>query len=158
MRAPKLKVGDEAPNFELLDQNEQKHNLSMYMGQKVVLYFYPKDDTPGCTKEACSMRDNYSAFKKAGMVVLGVSADSYISHKNFAKKYSLQFPLLSDDDHSVLEKYGAWKKKNLFGKIMMGIERKTFIIDENGRIMKIYPKVNPSEHAQEILKDVDKLK
>jgi len=150
----KLKVGDLAPEFELLDQDGKKHTLKMYKGKKVVLYFYPKDDTPGCTAEACSIRDNFYQFKKAGMMVLGVSADTTQSHKKFAEKYSLPFTLLSDPKHDVLEKYGTWTKKNLYGKIMMGIARTTFIIDEKGNILKIYPKVKPAEHAQEILEDL----
>lgn len=154
MAKMKLNVGDDAPNFELVDQNGQKHTLSMYKGKKIVLYFYPKDNTPGCTKEACGMRDNYDAFTKAGVVILGVSADSFISHKIFAREHSLPFTLLSDDDHYILEKYGAWTTKSIFGRIMMGIERITYLIDERGRIMKIYPKVKPAEHARQILKDL----
>jgi peroxiredoxin Q/BCP len=119
-----------------------------------VLYFYPRDNTPGCTQEACSIRDDYFKFKKANMVVLGVSADTTESHKKFAEKYSLPFTLLSDPKHGILEKYGVWTKKNLYGKIMMGIARMTFIIDEQGKILKIYPKVKPAEHAQEILNDI----
>lgn len=156
MSDKELEIGDMAPDFELMDQEGKKHNLKMYRGKKVVIYFYPKDDTPGCTAEACSIRDNYSAFKKAGLIVLGVSADSKESHKKFSQKYSLPFTLLSDEGHEVLQKYGTWKKKSLYGKIMMGIARMTYIIDEQGKIIKIYPKVKPSEHAQEILNDIIK--
>ncbi|MGV8169386.1 MAG: thioredoxin-dependent thiol peroxidase [Candidatus Nanoarchaeia archaeon] len=154
MAKTKLNIGDNAPDFELMDQEGKKHSLKMYKGKKIVLYFYPKDDTPGCTAEACSIRDNYSAFKKAGLIVLGVSADKQESHKKFADKYELPFTLLSDPGHEVLEKYGVWTKKNLYGKIMMGIARMTFIIDEKGKILKIYEKVKPAEHAEEILKDL----
>jgi peroxiredoxin Q/BCP len=152
MAKEKLNIGDAAPDFELMDQEGKLHSLKMYKGKKVVLYFYPKDDTPGCTAEACSIRDSYYQFRKAGMIVLGVSADTVESHKKFAAKYSLPFTLLSDPKHDVLEKYGTWTKKNLYGKIMMGIARTTFIIDEKGKILKIYPKVKPTEHAEEILK------
>jgi thioredoxin-dependent peroxiredoxin len=158
MEKTKLIVGDKAPDFELVDQDEKMHTLKMYKGKKIILYFYPKDDTLGCTAEACSIRDNYSAFKKAGLIVLGVSADTAQSHKKFADKYSLQFTLLSDPKHDVLEKYGTWTKKNLYGKIMMGIARTTFIIDESGKIMKIYPKVKPAEHAKEILAEIAEIK
>ncbi len=154
----KLNVGDDAPNFELLDQNGERHTLSMYKGKKIILYFYPRDDTPGCTAEACNIRDNFYQFKKNNIVVLGVSADTKESHKKFSDKYSLPFVLLSDEGHNVLEKYGAWTKKNLYGKIMMGIARMTYIIDEQGKIIKIYPKVKPAEHAIEILKDIDVMK
>jgi peroxiredoxin Q/BCP len=150
----KLNIGDIAPDFELQDQEGKKHSLKLYKGKKVVLYFYPKDNTPGCTQEACSIRDNYSAFKKAGLVVLGVSADSIDSHKKFVEKYELPFTILSDPGHEVLEKYGVWIKKTLYGKIMMGITRMTFIIDEKGNIQKIYPKVKPAEHAKEILEEI----
>ncbi|MGV8163060.1 MAG: thioredoxin-dependent thiol peroxidase [Candidatus Nanoarchaeia archaeon] len=154
MEKTKLNLGEKAPDFELMDQEGKKHSLTMYKGKKVVLYFYPKDDTPGCTAEACSIRDNYSAFKKAGLVVLGLSADKQESHKKFVEKYELPFTLLSDPGHEVLEKYGVWTKKNLYGKIMMGIARMTFVIDEKGNILKIYPKVKPAEHAKEILEDL----
>ncbi|MFA6073661.1 MAG: thioredoxin-dependent thiol peroxidase [Candidatus Woesearchaeota archaeon] len=154
MEKTKLNIGDIAPDFELQDQEGKKHSLKLYKGKKVVLYFYPKDNTPGCTQEACSIRDNYSAFKKAGLVVLGVSADSIDSHKKFVEKYELPFTILSDPGHEVLEKYGVWIKKTLYGKIMMGITRMTFIIDEKGNIQKIYPKVKPAEHAKEILEEI----
>ena len=134
-----------------MDQEGKKHTLKMYKGKKVIIYFYPKDDTPGCTAEACSIRDNYSAFKKAGVVTLGISADKQISHHKFAEKYSLPFTLLSDPSHVALSKYGVWMRKNMFGQIMMGIARVTFVINEEGKIVKIFNKVNPSEHAQEIL-------
>jgi peroxiredoxin Q/BCP len=145
-----IKEGDLAPDFELLDQNGEKHTLKKYKGKKLVIYFYPKDDTPGCTAEACSIRDNYSVFKKEGIVVLGISADKQISHKKFSEKYSLPFPILSDPSHEVLSKYGVWMRKNLFGQVMMGIARVTYIINEEGRIVKIFNKVTPSEHAAEI--------
>jgi len=148
-----LKEYDNAPDFELLDQDGKKHKLSDYKGNKVVLYFYPKDDTPGCTKEACDFRDNYGALKKKA-VVIGVSADDQKSHQKFVEKYSLPFILLSDPKHKVLEQYSVWKEKKLYGRIFMGIERTTVIIDEKGLIIKIFPKVSVEGHVQEILKEL----
>ena len=123
-----LKDRDIAPNFSLPDQDGEIHKLSDYKGQYVVLYFYPKDDTAGCTKEACSFRDDFSAYKKKWVVILGVSADDKASHKKFAGKYNLPFTLLSDPERKVIEKYGVWKEKSLYGRKFMGIERTTFII------------------------------
>ncbi|MEL7625745.1 MAG: thioredoxin-dependent thiol peroxidase [Anaerolineaceae bacterium] len=149
-----LKEGDFAPDFELPDQDEVMHKLSDYRGKKVVLYFYPKDDTPGCTKEACSFRDSFGEFRKQGMAVLGVSKDSVKSHAKFQEKYSLPFPLLSDTDTSVIKAFDAWGPKKFMGKEFLGILRTTFVIDETGRIIKIYENVKPQDHAQEILKDI----
>lgn len=144
-----LKIGDKAPDFELKDQDGESHNLSDYKTKKVVLYFYPKDDTPGCTKEACDIRDNYSALKKKA-VVLGVSADDEKSHKKFAAKYNLPFILLSDPEKKVLNLYGVWAEKSFMGKRYMGIVRSTFIIDK-GKIVKIFPKVSVLGHVKEIM-------
>ena len=147
-----LNVGDKAPEFSLKDQDGKTHKLSQYKGKKVIVYFYPRDDTPGCTIEACSFRDSFSDFKKKGAIILGISADDEKSHKKFAQKYQLPFTLLSDPGHEVLEKYGAWTKKSMYGKIFMGIQRITYLIDEKGKIIKAFPKVKPNEHAEEILK------
>ncbi|MEK6970712.1 MAG: thioredoxin-dependent thiol peroxidase, partial [archaeon] len=125
--------------------------LSDFKGKKVVLYFYPRDDTPGCTKEACEFRDAKAQFTRKGAVVLGVSKDDEASHQKFVKKYDLNFTLLSDPDHAVIGKYGAWAEKSLYGKKFMGIVRSTFVIDEDGTILKAFPKVSPEGHAKEIL-------
>ena len=124
------------------------------MGQSVLLYFYPKDDTPGCTKEACEIRDNFPSFKKLKLLILGVSADSVKSHDNFVKKYKLPFMILADEDKVVVKKYGVWGKKNFMGKEYMGIKRTSFLIDSKGRIEKIYEQVQPAEHATEVISDV----
>lgn len=150
-----LNVGDNAPDFTLSDQFGEIHKLSDYRGKKVVLYFYPKDDTPGCTKEACSFRDNFQEYRKRKMVVLGVSKDSTKSHVKFSEKYSLPFTLLSDDDTVVSQAYGVWGLKKFMGKEYYGINRMTFIIDEDGQILRIYEKVKPENHAEEILADID---
>ena len=150
-----LNVGDNAPDFTLSDQFGEIHKLSDYRGKKVVLYFYPKDDTPGCTKEACSFRDNFQEYRKRKMVVLGVSKDSTKSHVKFSEKYSLPFTLLSDDDTVVSQAYGVWGLKKFMGKEYYGINRMTFIIDEDGKILRIYEKVKPENHAEEILADID---
>ncbi|MGL5787867.1 MAG: thioredoxin-dependent thiol peroxidase [Bacteroidales bacterium] len=146
-----LKVGDKAPLFNGIDQNNQPISLSAYAGKKVVLYFYPKDNTPGCTAEACDLRDNYERFLNEGYIVIGVSADSVASHKKFADKYELPFPLISDPDRNILLAYNAFGEKKLYGKVSMGILRKTFIIDENGIITDIIEKVKTKEHAKQIL-------
>lgn len=147
-----LKEGDQAPNFILKNEKDQDITLDDFKGKKVVLYFYPKDDTPGCTKEACSFRDVYDDILEANAVVIGISKDDASSHLKFRDKHNLPFYLLSDADHSVIESYGAWQEKNMFGKTYMGIARLTFIIDENGFIIKAYPKVKPDEHGEEVLK------
>lgn len=149
-----LKVMDKAPDFTLPDQNNKKHKLSDYQGQWVLLYFYPKDNTPGCTKEACAVRDNYSDLKKIKAVVLGVSADSVASHKKFETDHSLPFPLLSDSERKVLEKYGVWQLKINFGKKYYGIKRMSFLINPQGKIAKIYKTVKPAEHATQVLSDM----
>lgn len=143
-----------APDFNLPDEKGVIHKLSDYRGQSIILYFYPKDYTPGCTTEACSLRDNYSAFQKAGVVILGVSADSVKSHLKFKEKYHLPFPLLADEDHKVCEAYGVWGKKKMMGKEYEGIFRTTFIISEDGTIKKVFENVKPAEHSQELLKEI----
>lgn len=150
----KLKVGDKAPDFELEDQKGITHKLSTYLGQSVLLYFYPKDDTPGCTKEACEIRDNFSSFEKLGLVILGISSDSVKSHSKFSEKYNLPFIILSDENKEVIKKYGVWGKKQFMGKEYMGIKRTSFLIDSKGKIEKIYAQVQPSEHATEVISDV----
>jgi peroxiredoxin Q/BCP len=149
-----LNIGDIAPDFELTDQFGDTHKLSDYLGKKVVLYFYPKDDTPGCAKEACGFRDNFQEFRKNNMAVLGVSKDSNKSHAKFQEKYSLPFTLLSDEDTSVCKTYGVWGEKQFMGKTHLGIKRTTYVIDEEGKVLKIYQNVKPEQHAQEILEDV----
>ncbi len=146
-----LKEGDKAPDFELKDQNGKLHKLGDYRGKTVVLYFYPKDDTPGCTKEACSIRDGWKKLQKAGLVILGVSADSVESHSKFAAKYNLPFPLLADVERKTIQAYGAWGEKNLYGKIMQGIFRTTFIIGKSGAIEKVIGKVDTANHADQIM-------
>ena len=150
----KLSIKDKAPNFSLPDQKNKKHTLSDYRGTWVLLYFYPKDDTPGCTKEACEMRDNFSAFEKSNAMVFGVSADSAERHAAFAKKYELDFFLLSDQDKKIIKLYGAWAKKKFMGREYMGIKRMSFLIDPKGVIRKIYDPVKPGLHAEEALADI----
>jgi peroxiredoxin Q/BCP len=146
-----------ASDFSLPDQNGKVHRLSNYKGQMIVLYFYPKDDTPGCTKEACGFRDNQKLFKQKNIVIFGVSKDSVESHTKFAKKYDLNFPILSDIDKKVLNLYKAWGEKKFMGKTYMGTLRKTYLIDKTGSIVKVYDNVDPLVHAEEILKDSEKL-
>ena len=147
-----LEVGKKAPDFSLLNQDEKKISLKNYLGQKVVLYFYPKDDTSGCTKEACSFSDDLPKFNKIDAVILGVSPDSVKSHKKFSEKYKLKFDLLADEEKLVLEKYGVWKEKSMYGRKYMGVERTTFIIDEKGKIKKVFNKVKVDAHNKEVLK------
>lgn len=157
MKKPMLpQVGQVAPNFALSDQNGVEHTLKQYLGKWVILYFYPKDDTPGCTKEACNFRDNFSALKKEGMVVLGVSCDSIQKHAKFVEKYTLPFTLLSDEEKKVVEMYGVWVKKKFMGREYMGINRTTFLIDSKGIIVHLYENVKPSDHAEEIMTDMFK--
>jgi len=144
-------VDTEPPDFELKDQNGQTVRLRDLRGKWVVLYFYPKDDTSGCTKEACNFRDNHSALQARGAVVLGVSADTETSHQKFASKYDLPFPLLVDADHEVAKAYGAWGTKSMYGRSYEGIIRSTFIIGPDGRLAKVWPKVKPADHGQEVL-------
>ena len=148
-----LKIGINAPEFTLPDQEGKMHSLSDYKGKRVLLYFYPKDDTPGCTTEACNFRDGYDEFKKMGLVVFGVSKDSIKSHKKFAEKYSLPFPLLSDETGEVVEKYKSWGMKKFMGREYMGILRNSFLIDEAGKIAKVYESVKPADHSKEVKAD-----
>jgi peroxiredoxin Q/BCP len=149
-----LESGDKAPDFTLKNDNDEVVKLSNYKGKKVVLYFYPKDDTPGCTAEACSFRDGFSEIQKKGAALFGVSTDSVDSHKKFKEKFHLNFPLLSDADKKVVNAYGVWKEKNMYGRKYMGIERTTFIIDENGKIKKVFPKVKVDGHYDEVLAEL----
>ena len=152
-----LEVGKKAPAFNLPDQDGKKHRLSDYAGKWVLVYFYPKDNTSGCTKEACAIRDDWPEFKKVGAVVLGVSKDSVKSHRNFADKHSLPFTLLSDESTKMIEKYGAWRKKKMAGREYMGIVRMSYLVDPKGKIAKVYPKVKSPEHAAEVLADLKEL-
>jgi len=146
-----LKEGDIAPDFTVKDQNGSDVKLSGLRGRKVVLYFYPKDDTPGCTKQACSLRDGFSAFEEKGIKILGVSPDSEASHQKFISKFELPFTLLSDANHHIADAYGSYGEKKFMGKTYNGILRKTFLIDESGKLVKIMDKVKVSEHAEEVL-------
>lgn len=144
-----------AIDFSLPDQEGTIHKLSDYLGKWVVVYFYPKDDTPGCTKEACSFRDNFRTLQDQNIIILGVSKDSTASHKKFAEKYHLNFPLLSDEEKKVIKAYNAWGKKKFMGREFEGTMRKTYLIDPKGEIFKVYEKVNPLNHASQILKDLE---
>lgn len=146
-----LKEGMKAPAFSLPDDAGNTVALKDFKGQKVVLFFYPKDLTPGCTVEACDFRDNFAAFKKKGVAVLGLSKDSPASKAKFKAKYDFPYPLLADEDHAVLEAYGVWKDKNMYGKKVKGIERTTVIIDEDGKIARLFNKVKPEGHVAEVL-------
>ena len=146
-----LTVGAKAPTFSAPDQSGKIVSLNDFKGKKVVLYFYPKNDTPGCTTEACSFRDGHSAFLKKGAVVLGVSPDSAKSHKKFIEKFSLPFPLLADEDKAIAQAYGVWVEKSMYGKKYMGVERSTFVIGGDGKLLAVYRKVKPAEHTAEVL-------
>lgn len=145
-----LKEGSKAPYFEGIDQNDKVVKLSDYKGKKVVLYFYPKDNTPGCTAEACNLRDNYTSLLERGFIVIGISPDDEKSHKKFSAKFSLPFPLIADTSKNILNEYGVWGEKKMYGKSYLGVIRTTFIIDENGIIEKIISKVNTSGHTEQI--------
>jgi peroxiredoxin Q/BCP len=146
-----LSVGDKAPDFNLPDENGNSHTLQEYAGRHVLLYFYPKDDTPGCTTEACSFRDDYSSYENANVVILGVSPDSPASHKKFKEKYQLPFSLLADEKHEVCELYKVWGLKKNFGKEYDGVHRTTYLIDPKGIIQKVFQKVSPATHSAEVL-------
>lgn len=146
-----LEIGSMAPDFELPDQNGNKHRLSDYRGKKVVLYFYPKDNTPGCTKQACGFADRYPQFTEKGAVVLGVSRDSVLSHKKFEENYTLPFTLLSDPGLEVIKAYGIWQEKKNYGKVTMGVVRSTYLIDENGVIVKAMSAVKAADNPQQVL-------
>lgn len=146
-----LKIGDKAPNILGKDQNGVEVNLEAYKGKKVVLYFYPKDNTPGCTDQACDLRDNIGAIKNAGYEIIGVSIDDEKSHRKFIEKFSLPFPLIADVDKKLVEAFGVWVEKSMYGKTYMGTARVTFVIDENGTIVNVIDKVKTKEHTAQIL-------
>lgn len=149
-----LEVGIKAPDFELPDQNGDMHKLSDYLGKKVILYFYPKDNTSGCTKQACGFSELFPQFNEKGAVILGVSKDSIASHKKFEEKYGLTFTLLSDTERKVTELYDVWKEKKNYGKVSMGVVRTTYLIDENGFIIKANDKVKASDDPENMLKEI----
>ncbi|HEY3451949.1 MAG TPA: thioredoxin-dependent thiol peroxidase [Myxococcales bacterium] len=149
-----LAIGKKAPKFKLVSDDETEVRLSDFAGKKVVLYFYPKDNTPGCTREACDFRDKLADFKKKGVAVLGVSRDSAASHQKFKTKFALPFPLLSDPEARMLEAYGAWGEKVMYGKKVTGVIRSTVLIDEEGKVAKVWPKVKVDGHADEVLSEV----
>ena len=147
----KTKIGGKAPAFTVVGDNGKKVSLSDFRGKKVILYFYPKDNTPGCTRESCAFRDNLTEIKRKGGAVVGVSTDSVASHKGFKQKYALNFPLLSDSEKKISLAYGVWKQKSLYGRKYMGLERSTFLINEEGLISKVFPKVQVDGHLDEVL-------
>lgn len=151
----KLKVGDKAPDFAGINQNGEKVSLKDFAGKKLILYFYPKDNTPGCTAESCNLNDNYNDWLDKGFEVLGVSPDSVKSHQNFKNKYNLKFDLIADTEKEMLQKYGAWGEKNMYGKKYMGVLRTTFIIDEKGVIEEIFEKVKTKDHTNQIIKSLN---
>ena len=146
-----LKIGDKAPEFESINQKGDKIKLSNYLGEKVVLYFYPRDNTPGCTSQACNLKDNFNSLKKNGYTILGVSKDSAKSHQKFINKFNLPFNLIADEDQSVHKKYGTWVEKSMYGKTYMGTARWTFLIDKNGNIENIIQKVKTKDHFSQIV-------
>ncbi|CAG4991125.1 Putative peroxiredoxin bcp [Dyadobacter sp. CECT 9275] len=146
-----LQVGDVAPDFTAKDQDGKEIKLSAFKGKKVIMYFYPKDDTPGCTAQACNLRDNYDVLLQKGYVVLGVSVDSEKSHLKFIKKFNLPFPLIADTEHAIVEKYGVWVEKSMYGRTYMGTARTTFVLDEDGVITEIIEKVDTKDHTDQIL-------
>ena len=150
-----MKVGQKAPDFTVQDDSGKKVKLSDYKGKKVVLYFYPKDDTPGCTKEACNFRDGLSEIAEKGAVVLGVSTDDVKSHQKFKSKFELNFPLLADTDKKIVEAYDVWKEKSMYGRTYMGIERTTFVIGKDGKISHIFPKVKVDDHYDEVVEALE---
>ncbi len=152
-----VKVGKKAPAFTLPDSNGKKRSLKEFLGKKIILYFYPKDNTPGCTTEACDFRDSFSRFKNDDVVVLGMSPDSPQSHTKFVEKFELPFILLSDEKKEILQKYNVWKEKSMYGRKYMGVERTTIIIDEKGIVRKIYPKVKVKGHVEKVYKDLKEI-
>jgi peroxiredoxin Q/BCP len=152
--ATHLQAGQKAPSFTGVDQDGNKVSLADFKGQKLALYFYPEDDTPTCTIQACNLRDNYSLLKKNGFKVIGVSPDDMTKHQKFREKFSLPFTLLADPQHKIIDKYGVWGEKNLYGRKYMGLHRTTFVIDENGMIKKIFLKPRNKAHAEEIVKTI----
>jgi peroxiredoxin Q/BCP len=151
---PKLEAGAKAPSFTLPDQDDKQVSLSDFAGQRVILYFYPKDDTPGCTAEACQFNDNMAAFERAQVPVLGISPDKAASHQKFRAKYGLDFSLLSDPDHKVMERYGAWGEKTMYGRTTTGVIRSTFLIDEKGKVARSWYNVKADGHAAKVLSEV----
>jgi peroxiredoxin Q/BCP len=151
----KLKKGDMAPDFKGVNQNGEQISLLDYIGKKVILYFYPKDSTPGCTSEACNLNDNYDMWLSKGYEVIGVSPDSVASHKKFAEKYNLNFNLIADTEKKILQQYGAWGEKKMYGKTYMGVLRTTFVIDEEGRIVDVFEKVKTKDHTNQILSTLE---
>jgi peroxiredoxin Q/BCP len=149
-----IESGIPAPDFELLDDTGRLRRLSEFRGKPVVLYFYPKDDTPGCTTEACNFRDDYSAYEKAGVTILGVSPDTVKSHVKFKQKFGLPFPLLADEGHKVCELYGVWGLKKMMGREYMGVLRTTFLIDAEGQIVRVFEQVRPAEHSAELMAEL----
>jgi len=154
---PLIDPGEKAPAFTLTDQDGKTHRLADYAGRPLVLYFYPKDDTSGCTKEACNFRDNLPRFKNSKAAVLGVSILDEASKARFARKYDVNFPLLADPDHSVADKYGAWQKRSMYGRSYMGVARTTYLIDAQGNVSKRWDKVKVDEHAEDVLAAIDEL-
>lgn len=150
-----LETGTKAPDFSLPDQDGVMHSLSRYRGKKVILYFYPRDNTPGCTKQACGFRDLYPQFTEKGAFVSGVSKDSVASHKKFQEKYQLSFPILSDTELQVIQAYDVWKEKKLYGKVSMGVVRTTYLIDENGIISKAFGKVKAAQNPEQMLEELN---
>lgn len=154
----KLKKGHKAPDFTLPDQKGKEHSLSDYRGKWVLVYFYPKDDTPGCTTEACTLQDNRTKYSRQKAVILGISPDGVESHSSFARKFGLKFTLLADEDRKVVRRYGVWGQKKFMGREYEGVHRVSFLVDPDGRIAKVYPDVKPAEHADEVLEDIKALK
>ena len=152
-----LNEGIKSPEFTLTDENGDKHSLKNYRGKPVVLYFYPRDDTPGCTKEACNFRDDYSAYQDADVTILGVSPDTEASHLKFKQKFELPFTLLADPDHKVSESYGAWGLKKMFGREYDGIIRTTFVLDSQGNIAKVFNNVRPAQHSKQVLSSLENI-
>jgi peroxiredoxin Q/BCP len=153
-----LKEGVQAPDFSLLDETGKEHRVSDYRGNLVLLYFYPKDDTPGCTTEACNFRDDYSAYQKFGVTILGVSPDNSKRHTKFKEKYQLPFTLLADTEHKVCDLYGVWGKKKLMGREYDGVFRTTFLIGADGKIARVFENVKPNGHSHEILQEISRIK
>ena len=151
-----VEVGEPAPAFNLKDQDGKPHTLQDYAGRWLALYFYPKDDTPGCTKQACSFRDSDQRLRDAGVAVLGVSPDDVASHEKFASKFSLKFPLLADEGHHVCDRYGVWQEKSMYGRKYMGVARITYLIDPQGKVAHRWDKVKTAEHADEVLAEVER--
>ena len=146
-----IKIGDNAPNFSLKDQNGNAVSLDSFLGKKVILFFYPKDDTPGCTVEACNFRDDFEIYEEKNAVLLGISKDGEESHRKFISKFNLPFSLLCDEDHAVAEEYGAWGEKSMYGRKYMGIIRSTIVVDTEGKVEQLFEKVKTKDHSKELL-------